>query len=170
MSLLVQAEAPVDLLLGTDVQPQLGFMFMASSASGMSRELLKGGRWKTEESTSSETLEPNEPASAAVVRLLQATRVPAKFAKTVRTKIASATTLPSLFEPKQQFAEANDLRMHDAMVEPNDEQVVTLIIENHGLQPREGPCVGTRASSHRSWVRPIRGRYSPYGLSDRAQT
>ena len=25
--------------------------------------------------------------------------------------------------------------MHDAMVAPDDEQVVTLIIENHGLQP-----------------------------------
>ena len=101
-------------------------MFMASSASGTSKELLKGGRWKTEESTPSEALDPNGPAIAAVVHLLQATRVPAKFAKAVRAKVATATTLPLIFESKQQFAEANDLRMHDAMVEPDDEQVVTL--------------------------------------------
>ena len=72
---------------------------MASSASGTSKDLLKGGRWKTEEST------PSEPATAAVVHLLQATHVPAKFAKTVRAKVAAATTLPSIFEPEQQFAE-----------------------------------------------------------------
>ena len=43
----VQAAAPVDLLLGTDTQSQLGFMFLASNASGTTEELLKGGRWNT---------------------------------------------------------------------------------------------------------------------------
>ena len=35
----VQAGAPVDLLLGTNVQPRLGFVFLASGADGSAEEL-----------------------------------------------------------------------------------------------------------------------------------
>ena len=45
------------------------------------------------------------PLRASHCCCLQATRVLAKFAKTVRAKVAAATTLPSIFEPEQQFAE-----------------------------------------------------------------
>ena len=62
---------------------------------------------------------PHPPTRLQLFFFLQATRVPANFTKTVHANVATATTLPSLFEPELQFSEIDSLRMHYAMVEPD---------------------------------------------------
>ena len=70
-----------------------------------------------------------------VVNLLQATRLPAQFAKTVHAKVTTPLRSPSLFEPEQDFLSAHHMKMPSAVVEPDGGQQITLVIENHGFTP-----------------------------------
>ena len=114
----IQAGAPVDLLMGTDVQPRLGFLFLVSSADGSAEELLQGGRWRFESQNEVEpqpaaetvpaltTAPLNLTSSSVTVSLLQATRLPPLYAKTVRAKVTTKSQSPSLFEPETEFLPA----------------------------------------------------------------
>ena len=53
----------------------------------------------------------------------------------MRAKIDSAGLSSCIFEPESQFMLANQLRMVDAIVEPNKQNEVTLLIENWGHHP-----------------------------------
>ena len=44
-TVLVQKDAPLDLLLGTDLQMQLGFLFLQKRSDGMAIDLLQKGKW-----------------------------------------------------------------------------------------------------------------------------
>ena len=145
----VQAGAPVDLLLGTDVQPRLGFIFLASDADGSAEELLQGGKWTCDPKSKVKLIAaPATPPPApeqtksldptntpVVVNLLQATRLPAQFSKTVRAKVTTRSQTAAIFEPEPGFLTDNNLQMANAVVIPDGGQQVTLIIENHGLTP-----------------------------------
>ena len=93
----VHAGAPVDLLLGTDVQPRLGFMFFTISTGGSAEELIQGGKWLCDRTTPSPDAAvslppmPQPPNTTVTVSLLQATHLPARFAKTVRAKVSTQT-------------------------------------------------------------------------------
>ena len=132
----VQAGAPVDLLLGTDF---LG--------DGSAEELLQGGRWGCESQNEVEpqsaaetvpaltTAPPNSTSSPVTVSLLQATCLPPQYAKTIRAKVTTKSQSPSLFEPETESLPANQLKMPNAIVEPDRGQQITLVIQNHGLLP-----------------------------------
>ncbi len=110
----IQKGAPVDLLVGTDVQPQLGFLFLESGQDTIATNLLDGKRWNLSEAqTQPVTHQPQEeslPAEAAreghnetpgVVRLIQATRLPARHSKLVRARVDYRKEAPfTLFEPR----------------------------------------------------------------------
>ena len=56
-------------------------------------------------------------------------------ARVVRAKVDRESSLPSLFEPQLEFLKDNKLQMVDAVVEPDGQKQVTLIIENQSRQP-----------------------------------
>ena len=101
--LRVQNGAPVDLLLGTDVLGRLGFGLVQQEGEGHTTDLLK----QTDRQTG-ETGGPGHKdagASAVVIKLLQATRLPARHSRLIRVGIANdrgAVEEMTLFEPETQ--------------------------------------------------------------------
>ena len=80
----VQKDAPVKLLLGTDLQPSLGFSLIQSNGS-VAVDLLQKGEWTRKKATNPiPKVNPSPPADPVgdqvvpthTVRLLQATRIP----------------------------------------------------------------------------------------------
>ena len=103
-----------------------------------------------------------------IVHLINATRMPTRCAKMVRARVDAKTLAVSFFSPKADISDDHDLKMHDALVEPDGHQWVTLVIENHGLEPlklKKGRILGhlsTAQVDHRSirpssspWASPI---------------
>ena len=134
--LQVQKGAPVDLLLGTDVLPQLGFSFVQKEREGQSTNLL---------ADTDKNVDPATPPAA--VRLIQATRLPAHHRKLIRVeidgKIGDGGT--SLFEPDLQALSQKGLSMADAVVGVGDGKGTTLVISNQGTEPvqlEEGVVLG----------------------------
>ena len=91
-------------MLGTDTQLRLGFVFLASSADGSAEAIMQGGKWiksKIEPRTNTATVAPvpvpeqtkppNSRKAPVIVSLLQATCLPAQFAKTVRAKVTTGS-------------------------------------------------------------------------------
>ena len=144
--LQVQNGAPVDLLLGTDVLGRLGFGLVQQEGEGHITDLLK--------QTDRETGETGGPghkdagAPAAVVKLLQATRLPARHSRLIRVGIANdkgAVEEMTLFEPETQTVNEKGLAMADAVVGVGSGGEVTLVIVNHGISPvrlPEGEVLG----------------------------
>ena len=94
----VQKGAPMDLLIGTDVQPKLGFLFLETKQkeTAATTDLLSGKAWSLSESEPRPVMpqlpEATDPISAVhvespVVHLIQATQLPARHAKLVRAQI-----------------------------------------------------------------------------------
>ena len=93
----VQNGAPVDLLIGTDLQSQLGFAFLEPDVereNGTTTDLLSGEPWKghrehescnlvtSSEPLSSESNLGNDHTSMPTVHLIQATWLPAQHGST----------------------------------------------------------------------------------------
>ena len=174
----VQQDAPVGLLLGTDVLAPLGFAMLEPDSEGVTTDLLRGQKWQKEATaipsgiqSSSESL-PREvvaedlsqpvfeskpdnssnhqarpvmsdatPARQegsvhppAIVRLLQAVRLPARHKKLLKAKVEGFTDSHfALFEPEPELR--NELIVPEALVEPDASSIVTLIMENSSLEP-----------------------------------
>ena len=110
----VQKDAPVTLLVGTDLQSQLGFMFLAQD----------GGQ-------TSYLLQRAPSTDADVVRLLDAIRLPPQHMRMVRAQAVNGEGT-TLFQPLKEMAKRHGLQVGDAVVEPDPDGKVTLIIENRG--------------------------------------
>ena len=176
----VQHDAPVGLLLGTDVLPQLGFAMLESDPNGMITDLLLGQKWPNQsiqpksgtptEQVQREVL-PQEPSLSlavseqepsdstaptannqaivpnamparqeepvyqhAIVRLLQAVRLPARHKKLLKAKVEGSTDGPcALFEPEPELRA--ELSMPEALVKPDASCIVTLVMENSSFEP-----------------------------------
>ena len=135
---LIQQNAPVSLLIGTDLQPALGFRLTVQKSGNQETVLLgeDGGERSTAESL--------QESNTAVVKLLTATKVPAGHRKLVKAR-ADGKLLEglTLFTPKVVDSE---LRIADAAVQTDKEGCLKLIIENSGLshlQLEEGMRLGT---------------------------
>ena len=113
----VQKDAPVKLLIGTDMQPQLGIAFVMQD-EGQVTDLLKQEPWQGD----------------CVVRLVKATRLPANHMKMVQVQPLGVEGR-SLFQPVREMIECHGLQMVDAIVEPDESGHMTLVVENHGSQP-----------------------------------
>ena len=116
-SVLVQKGAPLKLLLGSDLLPLLGFSFLETKADDSTVDHLQP------QPTSPQTM-------SATVRLLTATRLPPRHTKIVRARVdGSGHRSTSLLVPEVQW-ESKGLRMEEAVLEPDGEQCVTLLIQN----------------------------------------
>ena len=112
----VQKDAPVQLLLGTDLQPLPGFSFLME-----------------DECETMDLLQKEQP-SDCVVRLVKAVCVPANHMKMIEAQ-AIGCGERSAFQPVQKLIEQHGLQMADAIVEPGEAGKMTLIVENHSHQP-----------------------------------
>ena len=117
----VHSGAPVDLLLGTDLLPQLGFSMVAQGPDGSALDLLQ------EQPPGVVSGSPTQERDAAVVRLIQATKLPPLYQKMVcaRVHTPGKEKRLMLFEPEQAFTDRSGVRVAEAAVELSDEQEVT---------------------------------------------
>ena len=153
--LQVQSNAPVDLLLGTDLQPQLGFVLMSVEGDGTGFDLLLEKEWKVVNSPVMKTPGPEaeKPAStSATVHLIQATRVPAQHSKMIRAKIdikRRESDGAFLFEPNNSEFGGQGIHITEAAVSPDADNGVVLVIENGTFNPvklKKGMLLGTANS------------------------
>ncbi len=89
-TLQVQKEAPVRLLIGTDLQSQLGFLFlqMDSEQAEPAKDLLQEKAWEVSNVPLVETGPAESPLlPAPVVHLIQAASLPARHVKLVRARV-----------------------------------------------------------------------------------
>ena len=133
--LQVQQNAPVDLLLGTDTLPHLGF------------SLTEGNEERATEILSGEVI-PQTPVEATVeVHLIRPARLPAGHSKVVRVKATSSNVAGKsyLFEPTTQHLYNRELLVPDAIIDMEEGGEATLVIANTGTLPvilEEGDLMG----------------------------
>ena len=132
----VQHDAPTELLLGTDVLSGLGFVFLQTEQEGADIDLL--------EPLPKELGDRNQ--EVGVVRLIGATTVPARHQKLLRAQMAGCEeALIALFEPDNSQLARMGLTMAEAIMEPDKDHCVTLIVENQSVEPTqlvEGQVLG----------------------------
>ena len=147
----VQKGAPVELLMGTDLQPQLGFFYFEPRQENIATDLFSSKLWNISEAHSlpgphqpQETTRP--PAEPPMVRLINATRLPARHVKLVRARIDCPWEKSfSLFESAKESLEQEGLQMEDGVAEPDESGVVTLTVQNHSSEPvclKKGQVLG----------------------------
>ena len=133
-TILVRKDAPNDLLLGTDVQPQLGFSLGTKDTDGSITDLFTGERLPPTEpkQTVKELNGEQERYDGREVRLLQAVKVPAGMQKVVRATVEDTPLKgPLMFTPSEL---SPGLQMADSVVEMADDQFVTLVLQNNGVE------------------------------------
>ena len=133
-TILARKDAPNDLLLGTDVQPQLGFSLGAKGADGSITDLFTGERLPPTElkQTVKELNGEQERYDGREVRLLQAVKVPAGMQQVVRATLEDTPLKgPLMFTPSEL---SPGLQMADSVVEMADDQFVTLVLQNNGVE------------------------------------
>ena len=142
----VQKGAPVQLLLGTDLQASLGFRLIKSTGD-VAVDLSQEGEWirkiavdPTPAPLASQPATEVESGDQVVpthtVHLLQATKIPPRHRKLVQMKVSGLRNVPiSLFEPNQGQANAIGVTVVDAIVEANHGNCITIILENPNSEP-----------------------------------
>lgn len=155
----VQMNAPVEVLLGTDLQPSLGFRLFdlddpsqALDGSKQAQQVLTGDSKSMDQLTTEEDPALDTPAK---VCLLQAVRVPARHSKLVQAKIGErffpqGTAIA--FQPEDRLQELTGLVVEEAVIPAREE--VALVISNPGMCPirlQEGQLLGEAQAVY--WVR-----------------
>ena len=128
---LVQKDAPAQLLIGTDLLSKLGFIFLCSEPENEDKDLF--------ESSDSGGSSSSEEA----VCLLRAVRLPGRHAKFVRATAPNGYSL-ACFDPSEELY-TQGLLLPEAVVEPDVEGCVMMVMENHGCEPvvlEEGYVLG----------------------------
>ena len=127
----VQKDAPAQLIIGTDLLSKLGFIFLCSEPENENKDLLEssdsGGSGSSEEA----------------MCLLQAVRLPGRHAKFVRATAPNGYSL-ACFDPSEELYKQR-LFLPEAVVEPDVEGCVMMVMENHGCEPvvlEEGYVLG----------------------------
>ena len=130
--LQVQRGAPVNLQLGTDVLPLLGFSLVQDERGGRSTNLLEDA-----------DKDVSSVAPPAEVKLIQATRLPARHRKLIRVEI-DGQIVTSLFEPELQALGQRGIAMAIAVMGIGVGKRMTLVISNQGtaVQLEEGVILG----------------------------
>ena len=159
-TVLVQKNAPLDLLIGTDVQAQLGFRFLQDGTDGTAVDLLQGKRWKTTPLDSGEGSEgnphslpnslglltglesdsdspvPTEMGQRATVHLISAARLPARHVKLIRAQVNDFTGKgTAIFEANSELLTQKGIVIEDSATQPDDNQCITLAVHNNSVLP-----------------------------------
>ena len=146
-TVLMQKGAPLDLLLGTDLQTQLGFLFLQKKTNGIAVDLLQKRKWALtqadhdpeEEPVSPScsrdyTTEEDNPLDSPVVHLIQAARLPSRHVKLVRARVLDPQARSvRVFDPEKEALREKGLVIEDAVLEPDENRYVTLAIHNCSL-------------------------------------
>ena len=157
--LQVQKEAPVDLLVGTDVLHQLGFVLTQpdrgdlfgrgpeASATGQMTNSQPEEWQTTVNAAAHHTTDPNLPIDRVIVKLIQAARLPAGHSKLIRAGIGNSGVEGDtcLFEPSLETLHTRGLSMADAVVGIGDGGGMTELVLNRGPGPillEEGDVLG----------------------------
>ena len=154
----VQGGAPVPLLIGTDMQAELGFAFLQCSPGGTAVDLFQGNCLCVKEAEPSAESLPREQSQSkpapqdvdtqpiATVHLLHAMRVPAQHARLVKARVEGPQVQDSmLFEPEQAALAKEGLIIEDGTAHPIEGGHVTLVVQNYGCEPiqlQEGDLLG----------------------------
>ena len=169
-TVLVRKDAPNDLLVGTDVQPKLGFSLVTKDDDGGTTDLFTGQRSLSLDSKTSQLVsgnksqEPNVDTSLVnkpayinpdlnkmdsglpveyELRLLQAVKTPAGMQKVVRATIGDVSLQgPLMFTPSEL---SSGLQMADSVVEMREDKFVMLVLQNMGVEKeylRKGAQLG----------------------------
>ena len=126
---LVQKDAPEDLLLGTDFLPQLGILRMTPKKPDIRVELQS-------EQPKRDAADKTHPR----VSLISATRIPARHEKLVRGRVPKDADLArALFEPAEGFDRQDATELQPALVQPDQDGTITLVARNNGYAPIELP-------------------------------
>ena len=153
-TVLVQKDAPLKLLLGTDLQTQLGFLFLQKT-NGTAVDLLQKRKWALTQADHEPEEEPVSPScskdykteednpldaididveESPVVRLIQAARLLSRHVKLVRARVLDPKARGArLFESEKEVLKEKGLVIEDAIVEPDENRYVTLAIHNCSL-------------------------------------
>ena len=117
----VQKDAPVQLLIGTDLLSKLGFIFLCSEPENEDKDLLES--WDSGSSGSSEE----------AVCLLRAVRLPERHAKFIRATAPNGYSL-ACFDPSEGLYKQG-LLLPEAVVKLDGEGCVMIVMENHWYEP-----------------------------------
>ena len=152
----VQSGAPMPLLIGTDLLPQLGFSFLQVQREGKNVDLLHMpepeqsadcGRGTGPVTTALvEDQGETKPQGRGVVHLIQATRLLGRHMKLLRAHLKGLREQPlSLFEPECSLQTERGLMLAEAVTLPDVDDCVTLVIQNqasHTTRLRKGQVLG----------------------------
>ena len=147
-TLQVQKEAPVRLLIGTDLQAQLGFLFlqMDSEQADSAKDLLQEKAWVSNVPLVEIGPAESPPLPAPVVHLIQAARLPVRHVKLVRARVdMERQDTSTLFEPAENLLEKRGLVMDSSPTKPDTDQCVILVIHNPSCEPvrlKKGQVLG----------------------------
>ena len=145
----VQANAPVQLLLGTDLQPALSFQLIGVDTDGGTCDLLnptKSGLLPTKRTDTAfrDALPFPDEEQQPSVCLLQAVKLPPRHMKLLRGRHQGNVNAMSeaLFQPDADFLHLTGLEMEDAMVSLRED--VMLMMSNLQNTPvrLEGQLLG----------------------------
>ena len=141
----IQKEAPIDLLVGTDVLPHLGFAVIERS-QGVARNLFKSetptvlGSDLSDLETAAPLVTPceivhhdqsNEKALRGEVHLLQAVRIPARHQKVVKARVSPFHIVDDIiFEPHSEFRDCQSISVAESLVKPDTSGCFSVILSN----------------------------------------
>ena len=154
---LIQKGAPHDLLIGTDLQPALGFVLTVRKSGSQETVLLGSRKHDPLQSGDTEGSRKSPESDTVVVKLLTATKVPAGHRKLVRAKVDGwFPDSLALFTP---VTKNSELKIADSAVQADDKGCLKLIVENSGcchMELEEGMRLGTLEEAEQvdTWKEP----------------
>ena len=128
---LIQKDAPQDLLIGTDLQPALGYVLTVRKSGNQETVLLGNYQSDKHQNGAARESSKSQESDTVVVKLLTATKVSAGHRKLVRAKVDGwLSDNLALFMPT---AMNSELRIADAAVQADGEGFLKLIAETVGV-------------------------------------
>ena len=125
---LVQKDAPEDLLLGTDFLFQLGILWMTPKKPDI--------RVEQSEQPKQDAADKTHPR----VSLISPTRIPAHHEKLVRGRVPKDVDLArALFDPAEGLDWQDATELQPVLVQPDQDGTITLVVRNNGCAPIELP-------------------------------
>ena len=126
----VQRKAPIPMLLGTNLQPKLGFMFLQANNDGSAVDLLN-----------KKQVQLQQESPSAVVHLVRPVHIPANHERMIEAKInGTRINGDALFESAQQNLAKRGLSIEDGIIKAEDCECFTLAIRNYNSVPIDLPA------------------------------
>ena len=124
----IQQGAPVCVLVGTDVLPKLGFVLLESGAGDVATDYLS--QQETNDRPPTTTNNRKLEISPGTVKLITATRVPARHVRIVKAKLDGVAQGSVALLTAGDGFEERGLRITESLLEPDGEHCVHLPIQN----------------------------------------